>query len=139
MEAEAAAAEPSAAADLAAGGLQDPGAHSDALCESLMGLLAPMVSKCDEGVQAALNSQAVLSAQIDRVALELQRFLSSSQLPSLSPYAQKLADMRRRVADANGTLVRVQERLGRVQARATHLLEEEKLALAVSNAAIAQQ
>jgi len=32
-----------------------------------MGLLTPLVHKCDEGVQAALDSQAALSQQIDRV------------------------------------------------------------------------
>ena len=33
-----------------------------------MGLLTPLVHKCDEGVQAALDSQAALSQQIDRVS-----------------------------------------------------------------------
>ena len=43
------------------------GEAADAFSEGLMGLLTPLVRKCDEGVQAALDSQAALSQQIDRV------------------------------------------------------------------------
>ena len=43
------------------------GEAADAFSEGLMGLLTPLVHKCDEGVQAALDSQAALSQQIDRV------------------------------------------------------------------------
>ena len=40
---------------------------TDAFTDGLMGLLSPLVHKCDEGVQQALDSQAALSEQIDRV------------------------------------------------------------------------
>ena len=91
-----------------------------------------MVSKCDKGIQDALSSQVALSTQIDRVAAELQRFLGNSQLPSLSPHAQKLADLRRRVSAANATLVQVQERLGRVQDIAVRAASSNPAPTAVS-------
>ena len=47
------------------------GEAADAFSEGLMGLLTPLVHKCDEGVQAALDSQAALSQQIDRVTTRL--------------------------------------------------------------------
>ena len=53
-----------------------------ALSEGLQGLLQPMVEKCDTGIQQAVDSQALLSKQIDRVAAELQAFLSVSQARS---------------------------------------------------------
>lgn len=43
-------------------------ATADAFADGLMGLLTPLVHKCDEGVQQALDSQAALSQQIDRVS-----------------------------------------------------------------------
>ena len=42
-------------------------AAADAFSDGLMGLLSPLVQKCDEGVQQALDSQAALSQEIDRV------------------------------------------------------------------------
>jgi hypothetical protein len=104
-------------------------ATRDVLETSLLGLLTPMVSKCDKGIQDALSSQEALSTQIDRVAAELQRFLGNSQLPSLSPHAQKLADLRHRVSVSNNTLVQVQQRLGRIQDIADRVMEEERLTM----------
>ena len=49
------------------------GEAADAFSEGLMGLLTPLVHKCDEGVQAALDSQAALSQQIDRVTCPFLR------------------------------------------------------------------
>ena len=80
-----------------------------------------MVAQCDEGVQSALDSQTALSQQLDRVARELQAFLGSSQIPSLSPYAQKLADVRQRLTVANATLLQVQARLAKIEAVAEKL------------------
>ena len=89
--------------------------------DGLLGVLTPMVAQCDEGVQSALDSQTALSQQLDRVARELQAFLGSSQIPSLSPYAQKLADVRQRLTVANATLLQVQARLAKIEAVAEKL------------------
>ena len=51
-----------------------------ALSDGLLTLLTPMVEKCDTGIQQALDSQALLSQQIDRVAAELQTFLCAGQV-----------------------------------------------------------
>ena len=64
-----------AAGSSTTGGEEAPGsdpaavqaATADAFADGLMGLLTPLVHKCDEGVQQALDSQAALSQQIDRV------------------------------------------------------------------------
>ena len=93
--------------------------------DSLSGMLRPMVAKVDDGVQQALNSQAVLAQQIDRVAAELQGFLTASQIPSFSPHAQRLADVRKRVTAANGTLTQVQARLQRIEALAARVDAKE--------------
>mmetsp|Transcript_6631 Transcript_6631/g.13287 ORF Transcript_6631/g.13287 Transcript_6631/m.13287 type:complete len:148 (+) Transcript_6631:62-505(+) len=98
---------------------------ADAFADGLMGLLTPLVSKCDEGVQQALDSQAALSQQIDRVAAELQTFLGSSQIPSFAPHAQKLQSVRRRIAVTNGTLQQVQARLTRLDRLAERLQARE--------------
>ena len=84
-----------------------------------------MVAKVDDGVQQALNSQAVLAQQIDRVAAELQVFLTASQIPSFSPHAQRLADVRKRVTAANGALTQVQARLQRIEALAARVDAKE--------------
>ena len=80
-----------------------------------------MVQRVDAGIQGALDSQAQLGQQIDRVASQLQTFLNASQLPSFAPYAQRLAEVRRRAAAANGTLAQVQARLTRIEAMADQL------------------
>ena len=100
-----------------------------ALSDGLLTLLHPMVDKCDTGIQQALESQALLSQQIDRVAAELQAFLSVSQLPSFAPHAHRLAEVRKRTAAASGTLQQVQARLTRVEAMAERLQAEESLHL----------
>ena len=105
------------------------GEAADAFSEGLMGLLTPLVHKCDEGVQAALDSQAALSQQIDRVAAELQTFLGSSQIPSFAPHAQKLQSVRRRIAATNGTLQQVQARLARLDRLAERLQAREHTTL----------
>ena len=92
--------------------------------DSLTGVLSPMVAKCDDGIQQAVNSQAVLAQQIDRVASELQRFLSASHIPSFSPHAQRLQDIRKRVTSANGTLSHVQARLARIERQAAQMQRE---------------
>ena len=46
-----------------------------AFTDGMMGLLSPLVQKCDEGVQQALDSQAALSQQIDRVRLRSAHML----------------------------------------------------------------
>jgi len=130
---------------------------TDAFTDGLMGLLSPLVHKCDEGVQQALDSQAALSEQIDRVrthsphmlqplsllqthprqnarssrqvAAELQKFLGSSQLPSFAPQAQKLQNVRRRVATCNATLQQVKARLARLDQLAERLQAQEQVAL----------
>ena len=79
---------------------------STAISDGLLTLLTPMVDKCDTGIQQALDSQVLLSQQIDRVATEIQGFLSASQLPSFAPHAHRLADVRRRSAVAMQTLQR---------------------------------
>ena len=96
-----------------------------ALSDGLLTVLAPMVDKVDGGIQQAVDSQAMLSQQIDRVAAELQSFLTTSQLPSFAPYAHRLAEVRRRTAVASGTLQQVQARLSRVEAIADQLQAEE--------------
>ena len=104
-------------------------ATEGALADGLVSLLTPMVAKCDDGVQQALNSQAILSQQLDRVASELQTFLAASQIPSFSPQAQRLADVRRRVVAANATLMQVQARLSRIDELADRLQEQDHLTL----------
>ena len=76
------------------------GEAADAFADGLMGLLTPLVHKCDEGVQAALDSQAALSQQIDRVttcpctraSIAAHSYSSAPQLattprPVAAPYA----------------------------------------------------
>ena len=94
---------------------------ADALAEGLMTMLTPMVNKCDDHIQQALDSQAALAQQLDRVAAELQAFLSASTLPSFSPHAQRLSDLRRRIAAANSTMIRVQMRLEHIEEMADHV------------------
>ena len=96
-----------------------------ALSDGLLTVLTPMVDKVDVGIQQAVDSQAMLSQQIDRVAAELQSFLTTSQLPSFAPYAHRLAEVRRRTAVASSTLQQVQARLSRVEAIADQLQAEE--------------
>ena len=74
-----------------------------ALSDGLLTMLTPMVDKVDNGIQQAAESQVALSRQIDRVAAELQAFLGASAIPSFSPYAQRLAEVRRRTAAASST------------------------------------
>ena len=101
-----------------------------AISEGLQSVLTPMVDKCDDSIRAVLDSQAELSKQIDHVAAELQTFLGASQLPSFSPHAQRLADLRRRVAATSGTMTQVQARLTRIEEMADRLEQEQGLHLA---------
>ena len=110
-----------AAADAVDAVAEASGVTAAAFKDGLLGVLTPMVAQCDEGVQSALDSQTALSQQLDRVARELQAFLGSSQIPSLSPYAQKLADVRQRLTVANATLLQVQARLAKIEAVAEKL------------------
>ena len=48
---------------------------ADAFSDGLMGLLSPLVQKCDEGVQQALDSQAALSQEIDQLRRRRHRQL----------------------------------------------------------------
>jgi hypothetical protein len=123
-----AASEGSASAEVPADKEEIPVAN--AISQGLLSLVAPLVGKCDEGIQAALDSQAVLSQQIDRVAAEMQGFLSASQLPSFSTHAQRLVEVRRRVAAADATMAQVQARLSRMEQLADRLEQEEGLTLA---------
>ena len=100
-----------------------------ALSDGLITLLTPLVGKCNTGIQQALDSQALLSKQIDRVAAELQAFLGASQLPSFAPYSQRLAEVRRRTAVASTTLQQINARLARLEAMAERLQAEESLHL----------
>ena len=121
-EARAASADSAGAASEAADAVAAAsGVTAAAFKDGLLGVLTPMVAQCDEGVQSALDSQTALSQQLDRVARELQAFLGSSQIPSLSPYAQKLADVRQRLTVANATLLQVQARLAKIEAVAEKL------------------
>ena len=103
---------------------------ANALSEGLNAMLQPMVDKTDNSIQAAIDSQAVLSQQIDRVASELQAFLSAVALPSFAPYADRLSDVRRRVNVASNTLTQVQARLARVEQLADRLQAEDHYTLA---------
>lgn len=103
----------------------EPAAAAPVLAEGVLSLLTPMVSKCDESIAAAVESQALLSQEIDHVADELQAFLGASQLPSFEAHAQRLADVRRRVATAGTTLTQVQARLSKVEAMADALQEQQ--------------
>lgn len=94
---------------------------ADALADGMLSLLTPMVTKCDNHIQQTLDSQAALSQQLDRVAAELQAFLTASQLPSFAPHAQRLGDIRRRIAASVSMMAQVQARLGRIEAMADHL------------------
>ena len=96
-----------------------------ALSDSLISLITPIVNKCDTGIQEALDSQAELSQQIDRVASQLQAFLSVSQLPSFAPYAARIAEVRRRAIAAGTTLSQVQSRLNRIEEMADSLQREQ--------------
>ena len=102
---------------------------ASALSESILSLVTPMVEKTDMSIQAAIDSQAQLSQQIDRVASELQTFLSVSQLPSFDTHVNRLSEVRRRTANVSGTLERVQARLTRIEALSSRLQAEESLTL----------
>jgi hypothetical protein len=102
---------------------------ASALSESILSLVKPMVEKTDSSIQAAIDSQAQLSQQIDRVASELQTFLSVSQLPSFDAHVKRLSEVRRRTANVSGTLERVQARLTRIEALSSRLQAEESLTL----------
>ena len=101
---------------------------SAALSDGLLSMLGPMVETCDSSIQAAVDSQAKVSQEIDKVAAELQGFLGSSQLPSFAPYAQRLSEVRRRANAASTTLGTVQQRLARVEAMAERLSAEQSCA-----------
>lgn len=103
------------------GGLPDAVVGGAPYAESLTSMVSPLVVKVDDGVQQALNSQAVLAQQIDRVAGELQSFLTGSQIPSFAPHAQRLQEIRKRVGVANGTLTQVQTRLARIEGQAAQM------------------
>ena len=105
-----------------------------ALSDGLLTMLTPMVDKVDNGIQQAAESQVALSQQIDRVAAELQAFLGASAIPSFSPYAQRLAEVRRRTAAASSTLQQVQARLSRLEAVADRLQAEESMHLHLQQA-----
>ena len=102
---------------------------STALADGLLSMLGPMVETCDASIQAAVDSQAKVSQQIDRVAAELQGFLGASALPSFAPYAQRLSEVRRRANAAGSTLAAVQQRLARIEAMADRLSAEESVTL----------
>lgn len=102
---------------------------SAALSDGLLSMLGPMVETCDASIQAAVDSQAKVSQQIDKVAAELQGFLGQSQLPSFAPYAQRLSEVRRRASAASNTLGVVQQRLARVEAMADRLSAEQSFNL----------
>ena len=74
-------------------------------------------------MQSALDSHDPLSQQRDRVARDQLRSPSSARRRSrsLSPYAQKLADVRQRLTVANATLLQVQARLAKIEAVAEKL------------------
>jgi hypothetical protein len=96
-----------------------------AVSHGLLSLLTPLVGRCDGAIRETLESQAALSREIDRVAAELEGFLGASQLPSFAPHAQRLADIRRRVAAADRTMGQVAARLARVEQMADRLEAEE--------------
>lgn len=100
-----------------------------ALADRLTSTLDPMVAAVDDGIRLALESQAALSQQLDRVAGEIQTFLSVSELPSFSPHAARLADVRKRLGSTSGTLAQVQARLQRIEALADRLQDEEHATL----------
>ena len=125
-------ASPSSAADAASAEPPPAVPVATAISDGLLSVLTPMVGKCDDGIRAVLASQAELSQQIDRVAAELQTFLGASQLPSFAPYAERLADVRRRVAAANQTMTQVDARLTRCEDMADRLEQEEGVQLASS-------
>ena len=114
--------------ETAADGVCTP-SPSQALSEGILSMVTPMVDKCDDAIQKALDSQADLSQQIDRVAGELQTFLSASQLPSFAPHVERLALVRRRAAAANNALATIQARLSRIEAMADQLGSEQNLRL----------
>lgn len=97
------------------------GNNASPYSETLKNMLQPMVAKCDDGIQQVLSSQVLLAQQIDKVAAELQGFLSSSQMPSFSPHAQRLTDLRKRVNSANATLAQIQDRLRHIEGLAARL------------------
>ena len=113
---------------------EDVGASSpsQAMSEGILSMVTPMVHKCDDAIQGALDSQAELSQQIDRVAAELQTFLSASQLPSFTPHVERLAEVRRRAGTANIMLTAIQARLSRIEAMADQLGAEHNLTLLAS-------
>ena len=116
--AAAAASSSSAAAEMPAAGV------ATALSEGVLSVLSPMVAKCDSSIKHTIESQVELSRQIDRAASELQNFLGASNLPSFAPHAERLADIRRRVAAADSTMVQVQARLGRIEDMANRLEQD---------------
>jgi hypothetical protein len=70
-----------------------------------------------------------------QVAAELQQFLGSSQIPSFAPHAQKLQNVRRRIAATNATLQQVQARLTRLDRIAERLQAQEHHSLRPAPAA----
>ena len=70
-----------------------------------------------------------ITAPCLQVASELQQFLGSSQIPSFTSYAQKLQNVRHRIATTNATLQQVQARLTRLDKLAERLQAAEHLTL----------
>eukprot|EP01121_Diplochlamys_sp_Union-15-3_P002945 TRINITY_DN1277_c0_g2_i1.p1 TRINITY_DN1277_c0_g2~~TRINITY_DN1277_c0_g2_i1.p1 ORF type:complete len:136 (-),score=24.97 TRINITY_DN1277_c0_g2_i1:136-543(-) len=87
----------------------------DVFTIGIMRLLKPVVTECDTRIKGVFQSQSDLSAQIDRLSEELEKFMDLSKTPALAPYVQKLVNARNRLNNINVTLSRIMDRLTNIQ------------------------
>ena len=86
-----------------------------ALEDSLYNLLLPIAEQCNAHIDEVAASQMALSAQIDKLFVELERLKALTQCPTaFSPYSKKLIACRDRVENASRTLTSVETRVTRM-------------------------
>jgi len=90
---------------------------TDTFARGLFELLEPVVMECDARIQAVFQSQNDLSAQIDSLTKELEKFVAISAQPSpaLVGPIQTLIKSKQRLLTINNTLTNIKDRLDRME------------------------
>jgi cytoskeletal protein RodZ len=94
---------------------QEAVAPASVFAKGLINLLTPVVLEIDTRLQAVFHSQRQLSAQLDLLAAELDKFGTVARTPALSPYVEKLVRVKVRMVAINNNLANIQARLTRMQ------------------------
>jgi len=84
------------------------------LAQGLEALIYPVVEDCDHHVEQVLASQANLSQNIDRLTQIIGSLLENTPEPLAANHANKLVNVRQRVAALGTTVSAVQARLARL-------------------------